>query len=86
MTVRRSYVPSRLMGGSRGISPETLALSLLSCLEEHPQLRPALGVSLLLFAAREAGKRISWSHCGSCMGCSLAICRLWLADNAQSPS
>lgn len=86
MTARRSYVRSRSTGKSRGISPETLALSLVSCLEEWPQLRPALAVSLLLFAAREGGRRISWSHCGSCTGCLLETCRLWLADNAQSPS
>ena len=86
MTARRSYVPSRLMGGSRGISPETLVLSLVSCLEEWPQLRPALAVSLLLFAVREQGRRISSSHCASCTACLLETCRLWLADNAQSPS
>lgn len=86
MMARRSYARSRSTARSREISPETLALSLVSCLEEWPQLRPALAVSLLLFAAREAGRRISWSHCGSCTECSLAICRLWLADNALSPS
>lgn len=86
MRGRRSYAPSRLMGGSRGISPETLVLSLLSCLEESPSLSPALGVSLLLFAVREQGKRISSSHCASCTACLLETCGLWLADNARLPS
>lgn len=80
------YAPSRLMAGSRGISPETLALSLLACLEEQPQLAPALGVSLLLYAARERGKPTSWSRFGSYTACLLEICRHWLAANAQSPS
>lgn len=80
------YAPSRLMAGSRGISPETLALSLLACLEEQPQLRPALGVSLLLFVALAAGKRTCLSRFDLSTACLLETCRAWLEDSERLPS